>query len=209
MSTENAKFWANRYANATDSSSGEPSRVLAKHAAARTPGDALDLGCSRGDDSVWLARHGWRVLGVDISEAVIDIARANATRNNQEQNATFEVHDLELTFPEGQFDLVSAMFFQSMVPFPRHAILHRAALSVRPGGLLLIATHASVPPWRTPPEHHVLLSPDEELAELELDTADWDELFVGSLSRSVSGPGDQTAEVVDNVIALERREPHT
>lgn len=42
------------------------------------PGSALDLGCGTGDASIYLARHGWQVTGVDFVTKALDKARAKA-----------------------------------------------------------------------------------------------------------------------------------
>ena len=43
---------------------------------------ALDIGCGTGDNSIYLAKHGWEVTGVDFVAKAIDKARAKAAANN-------------------------------------------------------------------------------------------------------------------------------
>jgi SAM-dependent methyltransferase len=42
------------------------------------PATALDLGCGTGDNSIYLAEHGWQVTGVDFASKALDKARAKA-----------------------------------------------------------------------------------------------------------------------------------
>ena len=49
---------------------------------ARPAGKALDLGCGTGTNSIYMARHGWQVTGVDFVPRAIEMARAKASEAN-------------------------------------------------------------------------------------------------------------------------------
>ncbi len=199
------EFWEEVYEAASPKTSGKPSAVLERFAAGRAPGHALDLGCAKGDDAVWLARGGWRVTAVDISPTVLDYARANARRHDVEDRIAFEQHDLTRSFPQGRFDLICAMFLQTPFSFPRHAIVAQAASALNSGGLLLVVTHGSAAPWSWADRDHVFPTAQLEREDLELARSDWSDEYVGAIKRTARGPSGQTADVLDNVIAISRR----
>ena len=69
----------------------------------------VDAGCGTGRMTVELAREGARVVGVDISEEALEVARENAARNGL--NARFEAHNCfdllrELADAGEKYDLV-------------------------------------------------------------------------------------------------------
>ncbi|QQA41260.1 class I SAM-dependent methyltransferase [Pelagovum pacificum] len=202
------EFWETRYSTGSRETSGNPSAVLADLAADRKPGRALELGCGKGDDTVWLAKRGWQVTAVDLSHAALDIVSANAIAAGVGDRVRTERHDLSESFPEGQFDLVLAMFLETpFEDFPRQAVVRRAAQAVTPGGMLLLVTHGSAPPWRNGPKgpQHNFPSLETRVAELAADPADWTEIRVADVGRTMTGPEGEVAEVLDRVIALERR----
>ncbi len=45
---------------------------------------ALDLGCGEGRDSIFLAKHGFNVIGIDVAPSAIHKARVRARRENVE-----------------------------------------------------------------------------------------------------------------------------
>jgi len=94
----------------------------------------LDVGCGAGASSLALAARvgpGGQVLGVDISEALIDRARALAP---QDTPALFRVADASRAeLPEGAFDILFSRFGVMFFDDPTGAFAHlRRAL--RPGG---------------------------------------------------------------------------
>ncbi len=199
------EFWEQHYTSVKLGSSGRPSWILVQFAEALTPGRALDLGCAHGDDVRWLAERGWQAVGTDISATVIDRATERAKSAGLEANARFERHDLAVSFPTGRYDLVTAFYLQSPHDFERVAILRRAAAAVARGGLLLVVTHASVPPWSWADPDTVFTTPDDAYADLRLSAPDWRPEFIGAPERQAEGPEGQTATVRDTVLALRRR----
>jgi len=69
------------------------------------PGRALDLGCGTGTNAITLAKHGWRVVGVDFVGKAIKRARRKA--QNMGLNIEFLIEDVtRLRNVKGPFDLV-------------------------------------------------------------------------------------------------------
>jgi SAM-dependent methyltransferase len=198
------RFWDDIYRTASPNSNGQPSLAVKTFIEHIEPGCALDLGCARGDDAVWLARKGWKVVAVDISGTALRYAQANAGRADVKDRIDFQQHDLAKTFPEGRFDLVTAIFLQSPIDFPRATVLNRAANVVSPCGHLLIVEHASRASWSWSAPDTRYPDPEEGLALLELRRQDWVHLHAGAVQRRATGPEGQIGVVRDNVILLKR-----
>ena len=200
-------FWEEHYQATTRRSNGRPSGALVRFVEPLPAGTALDLGSSEGDDAIRLAKRGWQVTAVDVSSTVLARAAKNAQTAGVSNLIEFQRHDLASTFPEGRFDLVSALFLHSPVEFPRTQVLRAAARAVAPGGLLLIVEHASVAPWSWDDPDKAFPTPEQSLAALDLDPSRWHSGFVGAPDRLATGPNGQRATVTDNVIVARRIAP--
>lgn len=197
-------FWEERYKNSPAKSSGQPSAMLREFAGTLSPGRALELGCGKGDDAVWLATHGWSVTAADISREALGYAAENAQAAGVADKIDFQQHDLAKTFPVGSYDLVYAMFLQTPAEFPRAEILQKAVAAVAKGGMLLIVSHGAAPPWGNAPEGYAFPTPEGTLAELEADPEQWEHIFAGLRERPATGPQGQKATLIDMVVALRR-----
>ena len=113
-------------------------RVLVAEVAARAPREAtaLDLACGTGDLAFATARSvaGSRVMGIDASARMIDLARARATGDGAPQ---FHVGDISaLGVASASVDAITAGYGYRNVPDHR-AALGEAARVLRPGGVLV------------------------------------------------------------------------
>ncbi|MFC9327499.1 class I SAM-dependent methyltransferase [Kitasatospora sp. NPDC057015] len=226
------EFWDARYRASERIWSGRPNPVLVREADGLTPGRALDLGCGEGADAVWLARRGWRVTAVDISRTALERGAEHAGSAGVADRIDWQWHDLAVSFPAGEFDLVSAQFLHSEVPLPRERILRTAAAAVAPGGALLIVGHAGPHPGEHTdghPEGHAgghagghaqgdadghagphphqgvpLPTPEEVVAALDLPPHAWELLLSEEHAHGPTTPDGRPGTRTDNTVLLRR-----
>jgi len=112
------------------------------HATSPPPGaSVLDVGCGHGRHSLELARRGFRVTGVDLSEPSLEVARRAASDEGLE--VAFVRADMRDIAFEGHFEVAINMFtaFGYFEDDADHArTLSGIARALRVGGSLLIDT---------------------------------------------------------------------
>ncbi|MFC9121160.1 SAM-dependent methyltransferase [Streptomyces sp. NPDC057067] len=199
-----AEMWDDRYRESDRIWSGNPNVVLVREVEDLKPGRALDLGCGEGADAVWLARTGWQVTATDISRVALERAAVHAADAGVADRVDWQWHDLGASFPEGEYDLVSAQFLHSMGDLPREEILRRAAGAVAPGGVLLIVGHAGFPSWEHDHPDMELPTTDEVLASLELPEGEWEVLLSEEHERIQNDPDGNPTTRTDNALKVRR-----
>ncbi|MEU1482512.1 class I SAM-dependent methyltransferase [Streptomyces sp. NPDC005752] len=199
-----AEMWDDRYRESNRIWSGNPNVALVREVEGLAPGRALDLGCGEGADAVWLARFGWKVTATDISRVALERAAVHAADAGVADRIDWQWHDLGASFPEGEYDLVSAQFLHSMGDLPRERILRQAASVVAPGGVLLVVGHAGFPSWEHDHQDMELPTTDEVLASLELPEGEWEVLLSEEHERIQNDPDGNPTTRTDNALKVRR-----
>lgn len=178
--------------------SGKPNAAFVDEVSGLTPGRALDLGCGEGADAIWLAERGWTVTAVDISTVALGRAAGHAKAAGVDDRIDWQQHELGKSFPEGEFDLVSAQFLHSKTELAREEILRSAAAAVARGGVLLIEGHLGFPPGEPNPHPEMHFpEPDEVIESLALPDGEWETLVSRAHDR---------AQVLRDGVPINRRD---
>ena len=207
MAMFSQEAWDERYSSADRIWSGNPNPRLVAAAAELTPAAALDVGCGEGSDTIWLASHGWRVTGVDVSAVALGRAAGQAAAAGQQvaDRITWQRADvLSWIPPARQFDLVSAQFMQ--LPQAELASLHRRlADAVRPGGVLLIVGHhpSDLDTGMGRPHHPELLFTAEQVAAT-LASDEWTITIAAAPERQALNPDGESVTIHDAVLQATR-----
>lgn len=121
---------------------------LAEETGHLAPGTALDAGCGTGAEAIWLAGHGWRVTGADISATALATAVVRARQAQAPESLRWVETDLTTWQPRARWDLVVSSYAHSVMS--QVQLYRRIARWVAPGGTLLIIGHHRDPGS----EHH-------------------------------------------------------
>jgi phosphatidylethanolamine/phosphatidyl-N-methylethanolamine N-methyltransferase len=114
-------------------------RRAAVEAAERVGGRILEVGVGTGLSLDQYSRAN-RIVGVDISEPMLEKAKQRVARLRLSHVDTIAVMDAErLMFPDASFDVVVAQYVVTAVPHPEVA-LDEFARVVRPGGEIVLTS---------------------------------------------------------------------
>ena len=118
----------------------KPGRLAAAAAINRLGGRVLDVGVGTGLELPMFERN-VRIVGVDLSEPMLDIARRRVTEKGLANVEDLRVMDaMNLEYPDAAFDAVVAPYVVTVVPDPRRTLEEMARVT-RPGGEIVIVNH--------------------------------------------------------------------
>lgn len=138
--------WNARYFGKSALWSGKVNPVLEEVMSGYQPGLAVDAGAGEGGDTLWLARHGWRVVALEASSVGIYRGVSEAAKHTSESGEPLDIDwrvwDLERSWPVAHAgaDAVSLQFIHTD-GHARQRIWAHAVDAVAPGGTLLIVGH--------------------------------------------------------------------
>jgi SAM-dependent methyltransferase len=114
-------------------------------------GTVLDVGCGTGDNAVHIASLGLHVLGVDVAESAVSIARKTAAARSID--AEFMVADaLHLDRLDRAFDTVlDCALFHAFDPDERRDYVVSLAWVIRPGARLYVLCFSDTDPGAAGP----------------------------------------------------------
>jgi len=102
----------------------------------------LDLGCGEGRHAIEMAKRGYQVTGVDVTESLLNTARRTA--NDQSLNVNFEQRDMRDLPWEATFDLAYCVWgsFGIFDEQGNYDLLSAIYKVLKPGGRILIENHS-------------------------------------------------------------------
>lgn len=188
--------WERRWAQVLRESpekvaSRPPNALLLEEVGDLRPGVALDAGCGRGSEAIWLAASGWQVTAVDFSATALAFGRSTAQAAGSEVADRIEWVEGDLgawTPPPGRFDLVCCLYVH--VAGSVVEVVRRLGAGVAPGGTLFLVGHRPVDPATgapTPAAGQVQVSVEEAIEAL--DPREWDVAVAQERPRAAVGTG--------------------
>ncbi|MGC2938886.1 MULTISPECIES: class I SAM-dependent methyltransferase [unclassified Brevibacterium] len=183
----------------------QPNTRLIEIASHLIPGDALEVGCGNGGDTLWLAQRGWSVTAADIAATAVHRLTQLAQETHLEHRITSLRWDLNQGLPPGDFDLINAHYLHAGPGLDRPGIFRTAAHALRPGGHLVVVDHGSIAPWSWDQDPNVgFPSPREVHTNIELDPLSSQLVRSDAQQRVASGPDGRIGEVTDHILMIQR-----
>ena len=161
---------------------------------------------AEGAGVLWLASHGWTVVGADVSPVALRRSAGLAERAGHEIAARISWQQTDVLSwqpPERRFDLVSVQFLH-LPEDQRQSVHRRLAAAVRPGGTFLVVSHhpADMDTMHRP--YPLGIVPTGEDMATVLDPAEW-AIETGDPERQATDSDGTVVAIRDAVVRAVRR----
>jgi len=144
----------------TDSFVGRAQRRLVWHHLARVlsqlqaPAEVLEINCGTGEDALWLAKQGHRVLATDISDSMLAVAAQKAAQAGYRHAVTcarLAAQEIDPDTFGRRFDLVLSNFggLNCLSPTDMRTLARQLPEMVSPGGRVLMVVMPPFCLWET------------------------------------------------------------
>ncbi|MBA2574020.1 MAG: class I SAM-dependent methyltransferase [Nocardioidaceae bacterium] len=169
-----ANGWDERYREVDMAWGSDPNQFVRRLCERLPVGQALDLGCGEGRNALWLARVGWKVIGVDFSAVAIERAKALSQRESARlaDRIRWRLADVTVDRPRPKSADLVLLSYLHLSAQQRGELVHAAALAVRSGGHLVVVGHdrRNLDEGVGGPQDRALLYAPDELAHLLVGT---------------------------------------
>ena len=141
MSQKDQEKWDRKYLeNPALREERPPSRWLEEYIPKAKGGPALDVACGTGRNTLWLARHGWKVDAVDISPVALQILTEAAQKEGCAEKITTYLIDLDrFVPPRKSYDLIVKTNFLD------RPLIGELKELLKPGGYFVVETYMDHP----------------------------------------------------------------
>lgn len=160
MSDEDRARWDSKWGQRA-SEDFSPHPLLTKHKNSLSGGIATDLACGLGQNAIWLAENGYRVLAIDISGVALKKAKSEARGHGIVDHLVFAQMDLKgWSLADGVFDLICVFRYLE------RNLYSGIQRGLKPGGMLIYSTrHLGILKSQPTANRKYLLRPRELLEE--------------------------------------------
>lgn len=140
----------------------EPVKNIVEYFSDVKPGYALDIGCGKGRNAIWLAKNGWKVDAIDPSQDWLDVAKTRSESEGIEGDISYTESDIESYEPRQQYDaVICGMVLHFLPAADIQSAIDKIKSWTKASGVAYISVHTD----ENPTEHRPSLFHVNQLAD--------------------------------------------